>query len=81
MRKKILGAITTVAILVIIVFNLNINTGYNKSSTLTLDNIDALAWGEDMNGPCYVCCRSSEICYINSKEGWGCIGFKCQSFI
>ena len=41
MKKKILGAVTAIAIAVTVAFNLNVNADTNELSALTMGNIEA----------------------------------------
>ncbi len=64
MKKKILGAVTAIAIAVTVAFNLNVNADTNELSALTMGNIEALASGESGEGVWVVT--------IYSLDHWKC---------
>lgn len=74
MKKKIIGAIV-VAIAAIAVFNMSLNTENNELSTLTLNNVEALAAGEIEIGPL---CRlpSSQVCFVDMSDGFWSYGIR-----
>jgi hypothetical protein len=46
MKKKFLGVAVAIAVAAMVTFNLNINADTNELSTLTMENVAALANGE-----------------------------------
>lgn len=80
MKKKISGGITALIIITTVaMFNVNINTQKSNLSDISLENVEALASGEN-SASCYFYCTVSLIydctVYFNSLNSMYCSSFR-----
>jgi len=61
MKKKILGGLAVFAIAIVAAFNVNINMQDDGLSSISLDNVEALAGGEIIVGP--LCAHVCTYCW------------------